>query len=272
MSASTTSDGAREALHGGPMAALVADHGRWALRTVVLPLLALSAIAWAATVTTGSDDMQMEAAVFVGGWLVMMVAMMLPAAAPVVGVYALAARRGVVAAVPVFVAGYLAVWSASALPAYLVSRVVSDPLAEGAPWVPRLVAATLVVAALYQLTPLKAACLRHCQSPMSFFLARRRSLADPRAAFAAGAGHGVRCLGCCWALMALLVVVGGMQLGWALALAAVITVEKLAPGGPAVSRAIAVAALVLAAALLVRPELLGQLVVVPSMPNPMPTM
>ena len=191
----------------------------------------------------------------------MMVAMMLPAAAPVVGIYALAARRGVVAAVPVFVAGYLTVWALSALPAYAVSRAIDDPLAEGRPWVSRLVGATLLVTAAYQLSPLKAACLRHCRSPMSFFLSRRGSLARPRAAFTAGAGHGVYCLGCCWALMAVLVAVGGMQLWWALALAFVITLEKLGPRAQTASRLIAVGAAGLSAVLLVWPGVLGHLVV-----------
>lgn len=259
----------RDTERARPVAVLVADDGRWALRTVVLPLLVVAAVAWAVTADMGSSGISMGAAAFVAGWLVMMVAMMLPAAAPVVGVYAMAARRGVVAAVPVFLSGYLAVWAVSALPAYAVSGAVSEPLADGAPWMSRLVAATLLVTGAYQLSPLKAACLRHCQSPMAFFLARRRSLASPRAAFAAGAGHGLRCLGCCWALMALLIVVGGMQLGWALVLAAVITVEKLGPRGLAVSRVTALAALALAAGLLVEPDLLGHLVVVES---PMPTM
>ena len=246
----------------GPMAVLVADGGRPALRRFVLPLLAAAALAWAVTVRMGSGDMSMSATAFVGGWVVMMVAMMLPAAAPVVGVYALAARRGVVAAVPVFVAGYLSVWVLSALPAYAVAQVVEDPLAEGRPWLSRLVGGMLLVTAAYQLSPLKAACLRHCQSPMSFFLSRRTSLARPRTAFAAGAGHGLYCLGCCWSLMALLVVVGGMQLGWALALAAVITAEKLGPRGLVVSRLVAVAAAALGVALLLWPGLLAHLVVV----------
>ena len=245
----------------GPVAILVANGGRSALRTIVLPLLVLAAAAWAVTASTSSGEMAMSAGPFLFGWVVMMVAMMLPAAAPVVGVYALAARRGVVAAVPVFVAGYLAVWALSALPAYAVSRAIDDPLAEGRPWVSRLVGTTLLVTAAYQLSPLKAACLRKCRSPMSFFLARQGSLARPRAAFAAGAGHGVYCLGCCWALMAVLVAVGGMQLGWALALAVVITIEKLGPGAPAARRLIAVSAAGLGAVLLVWPDVLGHLVV-----------
>jgi predicted metal-binding membrane protein len=227
---------------------------------VVLPLLVVAAAAWTFTVHMGSGSTGMSAAAFVGSWVVMMVAMMLPAVAPVVGLYALAARRNVVAAVPVFLGGYLVVWAASSVPAYAVSRVVSDPLMMGRPWVARLTGGTLIAAAAYQLTPLKAACLAHCRSPLSFFLARTRGLARPRAAFAAGVGHGLYCLGCCWALMAVLVVLGGMQLGWALALALVISLEKLAPWGAVVARGVALGAAGLGIALLVAPGLLDHLV------------
>ena len=232
---------------------------------VVLPVLLVAAAAWTFTIDMGSGSMGMSAAAFVGSWIVMMVAMMLPAVAPVVALYANAARRGLVAAVPVFVAGYLAVWALSAVPAYAVAQAVNDPLMAGRPWVGRLAGATLLAAAVYQLTPLKAVCLRHCRSPMSFFMARTKSLRSNRAAISAGAGHGLYCLGCCWALMAVLVVLGGMQLGWALALAAIVTLEKLAPWGVAVGRAAAVTGAGLGVALLISPGLLAHLVSVPSM-------
>lgn len=246
----------------------LAHGGRRALLLVVLPLLAVAAVAWA--VTARGDAMVMGLGPFVAAWLVMMVAMMLPAAAPVVALYALAARRGAVAAVPVFVAGYLAVWAITALPAYTVARVVEQPLLDGEPWVGRLVGATLLAAAAYQLTPLKDACLRRCRSPLSFFLSRTGSLADPRRALVAGMQHGVHCLGCCWALMAVLVVVGGMQLGWALALALVISAEKLLPPARLLVRAVAAGAAAVGLALLLDPSLLVHLVP-PSttMPTPM---
>jgi predicted metal-binding membrane protein len=231
----------------------------------VLPVLVVAAAAWAFTVHMGSGSMGMSAATFVGSWIVMMAAMMLPAVAPVVALYATAARRGLVAALPVFVAGYLAVWALSAVPAYAVARAINDPLMQGRPWVARLAGGTLLAAAAYQLTPLKAVCLRHCRSPLSFFMARTTSLRGRRAAITAGAGHGLYCLGCCWALMAVLVVLGGMQLAWALALAIVITVEKQAPWGALFARVTAVAAAALGVALLVSPGLLSHLVSVPSM-------
>ena len=226
--------------------------------TVVLPLLAVAALAW--ILTARASDGMAGAGTYLLSWLVMMVAMMLPAAAPVVALYALAARRGVVAAVPVFVAGYLCVWAVTGVPALLVSQAVSQPLMDGDPWVGRVVGATLLTAAVYQLTPLKDACLRRCRSPLSFYLTRSGGLSRPGRALVAGAQHGLHCLGCCWALMAVLVVLGGMQLGWALALALLISAEKLLPGARRVGRVVAASAATLGAGLLLAPTLLVHLV------------
>lgn len=243
-----------------PAASLwLADGGRRALLTVVLPLLAVTLAAWVATVR-GDDDITPGVGRFLIGWLVMMTAMMLPAAAPVVALYALAARRKAVAAVPVFVAGYLCVWALTGVPAYAVAQAVEQPLMRGETWVARLVGGTLLAAAVYQLTPLKDACLRRCRSPLSFFLTRTGSLASVHRALAAGAQHGLHCLGCCWALMAVLVAVGGMQLGWALAVALVISAEKLLPSARVLVTAAAAAAAVLGVALLLVPSLLHHLI------------
>jgi len=249
----------------GTVAVLIASGGRVALSRIVLPLLVVAAVAWTLTVRAGDGSMGMSAAAFAAGWIVMMVAMMLPAVAPVVGLYALAARRGLVAAVPIFVGGYLLVWAASSVPAYAVARAVNDPLMQGRTWMQRVVGGTLVAAAAFQLTPLKAVCLRHCRSPLSFFMARTSSMRKPLAALRAGAGHGLYCLGCCWALMAVLIVVGGMQLVWALALATVITLEKVAPWGEAVARTVAVAAAGLGAAIVFSPSIVAHLIAMPSM-------
>jgi predicted metal-binding membrane protein len=255
--------------NGGAIALLVASGGRPALKTVVLPLLVAAAVAWTFTMRGGSGSMDMSAAGFVSAWIVMMVAMMLPAVAPVVGLYTLAARRGLVAAVPFFLGGYLIVWAASAIPAYAVARGVDNPLMQGDMWAQRLVGGTLVAAALFQLTPLKEMCLQHCRSPLSFFMAQTSSMRTRPAAMRAGVGHGLYCLGCCWALMAILVVLGGMQLAWALGLAAIITVEKLAPWGAAFSRVTSAAALGLGVAVLISPSLVSHLIAMPSAPMSM---
>jgi predicted metal-binding membrane protein len=249
----------------GALASLVASGGRPALRTIVLPLLVVAAVAWTLTVRAGNGSMGMSAAAFTVAWIVMMVAMMLPAVAPVVALYALAARRGLVAAVPVFVSGYLLVWATSAIPAYFVARAVNDPLMQGELWMQRVVGATFLAAGAFQLSPLKAICLRQCRSPLSFFTARTSSLRTVPAAFRAGVGHGLYCLGCCWALMAILIVLGGMQLAWALGLALVITLEKLAPWGTAVNRIVAVAGVGLGVAVLASPGIVAHLISMPSM-------
>lgn len=230
----------------------LAEGGRRALTRVVLPTLLLAAIAWVYT-TQVSGSMSMTFATFTSSWLVMMVAMMLPAVAPVVALYVMAARRGVVASVPVFLAGYLLVWAVSAVPAYAMSRVVSEPLMRGSPWLARLAGAALLTAAAYQLTPWKDVCLRHCRSPLSFFLSRTRGLSQNRDAFAAGATHGLYCLGCCWALMAVLAVLGLMNLAWMAAFAVVFFLEKNWSRGVMLSRIVGAACVVLGLAVIVQP-------------------
>ena len=170
-------------------------------------------------------------AAYVGGWVAMIAAMMFPAISPVVRLYARAAAKGAVAPLPIFVAGYVVVWASVGIPAYFAWRELAGPLDDGVAWVGRLAGATLLAAAVYQLTPLKNVCLRHCRSPIASFLRFAGSGTKPSAAFRAGATHGAFCLGCCWALMAVLVAVGTMNLAWMAALTVVIFVEKLAPRG-----------------------------------------
>jgi predicted metal-binding membrane protein len=239
-------------------------------------LLALAAVGWwwsarmASDMTTSDamavDDMGMAMTddvlgfgAFVVAWLAMMTAMMFPAIAPVVKLYGRAAAAGRVAPLPFFVAGYIAVWTSIGVPAYFAWRALMDPIAEARPWAGRLAGVVLVAAAVWQLTPLKSVCLRHCRSPISFFLRFGASVARPVGALRMGVTHGLFCLGCCWALMAILVAVGTMNLAWMAALAVLIMIEKNAPAG---ERAAAVAAVVFAAAgvvLLVRPETLTTL-------------
>lgn len=241
---------------------------RWGTQAV---LLALAAVGWwwsarmASEMTTPGSTMEGMAEMghdalglgaFMVAWLAMMTAMMFPAISPVVKLYGRAATAGRVAPLPFFVGGYIAVWTSIGLPAYLAWRTLMDPIAEGRPWAGRLAGAVLVAAAVWQLTPLKSACLRHCRSPISFFLRFGANVARPSGALRMGATHGLFCLGCCWALMAVLVAVGTMNLVWMAALALLITIEKHAPVG---ERAAAVAAAALAGGgllLLLRPETL----------------
>jgi predicted metal-binding membrane protein len=180
---------------------------------------------------------------FLGIWATMMAAMMLPATAPVVTLYARSATAGRTAA---FVAGYLAVWVAFGLAAFALYRAVAalDPALlawdRGGPYV---AGGAVMAAGLYQLTPLKAMCLRHCRSPMHVLLARWR----PGAAGSArmGAEHGLWCAGCCWALMLVLFAVGVMSLFWMAVVAAVVLAEKALPGGDRATRAVGIGLVVL---------------------------
>jgi len=174
-------------------------------------------------------------------WAVMMLAMMLPSAAPVmlliVGVYRRRGGRDASLAMPVFAAGYLAAWTAFSLAAagaqVLLHRaaLLSPAMAGGSR---PFMAAVLVVAGLYQWLPVKAACLAHCRSPLDFLTRHWRE--GVGGAFGMGLRHGWFCVGCCWALMALLFVVGVMNLAWVAALAAFVLVEKMARRGPFVGR------------------------------------
>ncbi|WP_119156440.1 DUF2182 domain-containing protein [Caldimonas tepidiphila] len=175
-------------------------------------------------------------------WVVMMAAMMLPGAAPMVLLYDGIARtrraRGEAAggAGP-FAAGYLAVWAgfsalAVALQFALEQAALLSPMMETTSI--GLAGAVFVAAGIYQWTPLKQRCLRHCRSPLEFVLAHWRE--GRRGAFLMGARHGRDCLGCCAMLMLLLFVGGVMNLGWIAALALFVLVEKLAPAGHWIGR------------------------------------
>ena len=164
------------------------------------------------------------AVVFVALWTVMMAAMMLPAAAPMILIFASAqARRARQAAVPtwVFIAGYLLVWAAAGFLVHGLVQIGSDVAtgltsADRASWAPVALGATLLAAGLYQFTPLKRVCLIHCRSPFAFVAQHWR---DGRiGALQMGLRHGGYCLGCCWALFAVMVAAGVMSLAWMLLL------------------------------------------------------
>jgi predicted metal-binding membrane protein len=170
-------------------------------------------------------------------WAVMMAGMMLPAAAPTLLLHVGAARAqgpgtGAGARVPALAGGYLLVWAlfsvgATLLQWGLATRGLLSPMME--PARPALGAVLLAVAGVYQLTPLKHACLRACRSPLAFLLGRRQP--GLRGAFCLGVTHGIHCLGCCWALMLLLFAGGVMNLLVIAALTGWVLVEKLLPFG-----------------------------------------
>ncbi len=175
-------------------------------------------------------------------WAVMMASMMLPSAAPMVVAYdrldrasAAADRAG--GSTRLFVAGYLAVWAifgvgASGLQWLLHDRAVVD--AMGVAMSPMVAGTMLLAAGIFQFTPLKDVCLGKCRSPMGFLMTSWRE--GRGGAFVMGLHHGGYCVGCCWALMALLFVIGIMNLAWVSVLAGFVLVEKVAPGHLPVSR------------------------------------
>ena len=207
---------------------------------------------------TGRDDVVSFGA-FIVSWLAMMTAMMFPAISPVVRLYGRAAAARRVAPLPAFVAGYIAVWTALGIPAYFGWRALMEPIAEERAWAGRVAGVVLVAAAVWQVTPLKAVCLRNCRSPMSLFMRFGGSATRLRGAVRMGAHHGLYCVGCCWALMAVLVAVGTMNLVWMAALALLILLEKNAPHGERIANVASAAFLVLGALLILHPSTLNTL-------------
>jgi len=180
-------------------------------------LAVATAAAWA--VLPHLDMMTAAPALFLLAWSVMMAAMMLPSVAPLVLIHPRGGRASLVL-------GYLFVWAAVGVPVFVLSRIVD--LID----VPTVaVAGVLVLAGAYQFSRFKDVCLRVCRSPLDFLALRwgRRSLR-------LGVEHGLYCFGCCWALMAVLVVAATMNLAVAAAIAAIVCAEKALPGGRWTSR------------------------------------
>jgi predicted metal-binding membrane protein len=180
-------------------------------------------------------------------WAVMMLAMMLPSATPVTLLIDSIARKRAAAGNPVrgrtalFMSGYLSIWLVFAAAATTLqwaldrAGLLSETMAFGNII---LAGSVLVAAGVYQWTPLKEACLRHCRSPLDFLLFHWRDSA--RGAVASGIRHGLFCLGCCWMLMALLFVGGIMNLVWIAGIALLVLIEKTLPWGRRVSQVIGV--------------------------------
>ena len=241
---------------------------RWLIGTAVLMLAAL---AWAYTVhlagqmaamdmgdmpmpMDGEAMMQMHAARWSAAdvvtnfvmWAVMMVAMMLPSATPAILIFLRASAqrqdRGALTPASLFVLGYLVSWGAFSAAATVLQWLLHDfaYLSGSMAFDSRIAAgAVLVAAGIYQWSPLKYACLRHCQSPIGFLFGHwRDGLAG---ALRMGLHHGLYCVGCCWLLMLLLFVVGVMNLAWVAGIAVYVLAEKVFPVGPRLARATGIA-------------------------------
>jgi predicted metal-binding membrane protein len=246
---------------------------RWERYLILGTLLILAAIAWGVLVWQAHGmnyqgmglTMGMSAALFIALWAVMMVAMMLPSAAPMIlmfsTVYAGKRQKGQ-PFVPtwIFVSAYLLVWISCGVLAYPFA-LGADKLASQSMWVmenaARIGGIILVVAGLYQLSPWKRICLSKCRTPLQFILTSWRD--GYGGAFRMGFEHGIYCLGCCWLLFVILFPLGIMNIAVMALVTVLIFAEKTFPIGPRISQ--------LAALLLIA---YGVLVIF--MPNFLPTM
>jgi predicted metal-binding membrane protein len=169
--------------------------------------------------------------VFVVGWLVMLLAMMLPTTLPLLVMFntLTRSRRDRAALLVMLVVGYLGVWSAFGIAVYVGDTLLHEAVARSV-WLAEHVGAlgglTLLVAGAYQFTSLKYHCLEKCRSPFSFITQHWRGRDETRRAFLLGVHHGLFCVGCCWTLMLVMFGVGVGNFGWMLALGAVMAIEK----------------------------------------------
>jgi predicted metal-binding membrane protein len=219
-----------------------ADDVRWySLAVASLALVAWAAlIAWGASPFAGLLDHRgigegvlpiSRVVVFVVGWTLMVIAMMLPGSLPLINLFSrmVGGRPGRAALVARLIVGYLGVWAIFGGAAFrgdaFVHAAVArfPPAADATQWIG---VAILLLAGVYQVTPLKDMCLTKCRSPYLFLAEHWRGKNPARDALALGARHGLFCVGCCWTLMLLMFAVGGVNLGWMLALGAIMSAER----------------------------------------------
>jgi len=242
---------------------------------IVIALVLVSLLAWVITVqqshgmglglitmsmTMGQPFTPASAALYVALWGVMMVAMMFPALAPMAALFSTVSRqqpqeRQPFAAAWIFVAGYAVLWTLTGSAAYAGDMAIQT-LPEFFPVLNArgmtIGGATLIAAGLYQMTPLKDLCLSKCRSPLGFLLNHWQG--GHWGAFRMGLHHGAYCLGCCWSLMAVLFVVGTMNLIWMAVLSVVIFLEKVLRHGPIVGKLVGLSLMALGLVLIVTPE------------------
>ena len=237
-------------------------------RPLIAALGALSLTAWLALwlwgqsaharflhhdATASASASGADATLFVVGWAVMIVAMMLPTSLPLIATFGalVARRRRPALLVALVVVGYLVVWTAFGMGVYLADRVL-HLVVDASPWLAEhtavISAATLAIAGVYQFTPLKYQCLDECRSPLGFVLAHWAGRRERLESFRMGLAHGLFCVGCCWSLMLVMFAVGLGSLAWMLVLGVVMAVEKNVAWGRRLSRPLGVV-LILAALL-----------------------
>jgi len=222
------------------------DHGSWA------DAGAIAAICRAVP----QGDVVVPALLYAGGWVLMIAAMMLPTTLPILEMFRrmTAARPDGGRLLGLVIAGYLGAWLAFALAAHVVDWAI-HALAARAPWLALngwiLGVAVLGAAGLFQFSALKYRCLEECHTPLAFIIERWHGQRPAREALVLGIDHGAFCVGCCWALMLLMFVVGTGSLGWMLGLATLMAAEKNLPGGRRLRVPLGLALIAGAAAILV---------------------
>ena len=226
----------------------IAKHQRW---YVLAGLAVVAIVGLLATLHTGDMLMMAEpeggrvvayALLLFAMWWTMMMAMMLPSAAPAILTYGalsskFSANGGSAAPLGFFVAGYALIWTGFSAAAVALQLLTADIIALSMMMAVRSVViggVLLVAAGLYQLSPLKAVCLKKCKSPLMFL--GRNWQSGNHGALRMGLSHGFYCLGCCWVLMGLLFYGGVMELRWIVGLALYVAAEKLIPAGNRLSQ------------------------------------
>lgn len=236
---------------------------------ILATLLLLAAGAWALLVwqwATNDGDMRltmgMGAPLFIAIWVAMMVAMMFPTAAPMIMAFARVQTNRQEQGKPyvpvwIFVSSYLIVWTAFGVVAY-AAAIGLEGLADRSAWISgnagRIGGGVIVLAGLYQLSPLKRACLTKCRTPMSFILSSWRD--GHAGAFRMGLEHGLYCLGCCWMLFVILFPLGMMNVGAMALITLLIFAEKSTPLGRQMATFASLGLVVFGAMVLFVPDLL----------------
>jgi predicted metal-binding membrane protein len=201
----------------------------------------------------GGAALPLEAGLFSLGWTLMIVAMMLPTSIPLVATFGALVRRRPERGrlILLVVTGYVAVWAAFGLSAWLFDRLVHAGV-DAIPWLARhpqvIVAPTLLIAGLWQFSSLKYRCLDECRSPLGFVMNHWSGARPRREALALGLAHGAFCVGCCWSLMLVMFGLGLGSLAWMLALGAIMALEKNAPWGRRIGRPLGLLLIVAAVA------------------------
>jgi len=228
---------------GSPYARYL-DHGRW---TDV-------GIAGEICRAIPGGEVLLPALLYAAGWLVMIAAMMLPTTLPLLEIFrrVVAGRPDASRLVALVISGYVCAWLGFGLVAHAADWLLHAAVTK-IPWLTAngwaVGAAVLAAAGLFQWSALKYRCLDKCRTPFGFVVERWRGGSPAREAWRLGIGHGVFCVGCCWALMLLMFVVGTASVGWMLALSAVMAAEKNLPGGHRISAPLGLALMAWAGAL-----------------------